>query len=133
MDVMRQSPLLSFKSSAFPTIPGEDAQTNPGIYGKALAEWLGGQLRARGLSAGAVIAEDFGWCIPIEGLSQPVYVVCASGDAADAWQVFSFVEPGLFARLFGRDDGQTALQNVFGVLHESLTAAAEIRELREET
>jgi hypothetical protein len=129
---MQQSPLLSFKSSAFPVIPGEDAQTNPGIHGKALAEWLGDQLRARGFAAGAVFAEDFGWCVPVASLAQPVYVACASGEATDAWQVFSFVEPGLWARLVGRDDGRASLERVFNALQDALTAAVEIRELRVE-
>ena len=48
---MKQSPLLEFESSAFTVIPGEDESTNPGIYGKALAEWLADQLRAAGLPA----------------------------------------------------------------------------------
>jgi hypothetical protein len=42
---MKQTPLLEFESSAFPVIPGEDDETNPGIYGKALAQWLAEQLR----------------------------------------------------------------------------------------
>ena len=130
---MPQSSLLSFKTSAFPALPGEDEQTNPGIYGKALAEWLGGRLRAGGFSTGDVFAEDFGWCVPIESLPHPVYVACASGDVADAWQVFCFVEPGLVTRLLGRDDGSASLKRVFDTLRASLSAATEIGDLREET
>jgi hypothetical protein len=89
-------------------------------------------LRALGFTAGDVIAEDFGWCVPVESLPQPVYVACASGSAIDAWQVFCFAEPGLRARLLGRADGQAALQTVFDALHASLAAAVGIRELREE-
>lgn len=29
-----------FESDAFPPVPGEDDETNPGIYGRALAAWL---------------------------------------------------------------------------------------------
>jgi hypothetical protein len=127
-----QSPLLTFKSSAFPAVPGEDEQTNPGIYGRALAEWLANQLRSGGLTAGEVFAEDFGWCVPIEALPHPAYVVCASGEVPDDWLVFSFVEPGIFARLVRRDDGRAVLDTVFPVLRAALTVATEIRELREE-
>jgi hypothetical protein len=63
---MKQSPLLEFESSAFAVLPNEDNETNPGIYGKALAQWLANQLRAAGVPAGEVIAEDFGWCVPVE-------------------------------------------------------------------
>jgi hypothetical protein len=55
---MTQSPLLEFESSAFAVVPGEDEKTNPGIYGKALAQWLAEQLRAAGFSVEDVIAED---------------------------------------------------------------------------
>jgi hypothetical protein len=63
---MKQSPLPEFESSAFAVLPNEDNETNPGIYGKALAQWLANQLRAAGVPAGEVIAEDFGWCVPVE-------------------------------------------------------------------
>ena len=52
LGVMTQSPLLEFESSAFLVAPGEDEETNPGIYGKALAQWLAEQLRAAGFSVG---------------------------------------------------------------------------------
>ena len=129
---MPQSPLLTFKSSAFQAIPGEDEKTNPGIYGNALAQWLAGQLRARGFATGEVFAEDFGWCVPIESLPQPVYVACASGESAEAWQVFSFAEPGLLARLLGRDESRRSLEGVFDAIKACLTGAADVRELREE-
>lgn len=52
---MNRGPLLSFESSAFPVTPGEDEETNPGIYGRELASWISEQLRAVGLHAGSVI------------------------------------------------------------------------------
>ncbi|MGZ5272384.1 MAG: hypothetical protein ACXWC6_17365, partial [Ramlibacter sp.] len=75
---MKQSPLLEFKSDAFTVAPGEDEATNPGVFGKSLAEWLSGELRAGGLAAGEVIAEDFGWCVPIESKPHALYVACAN-------------------------------------------------------
>jgi hypothetical protein len=130
---MPQSPLLTFRSSAFEAIPGEDEETNPGIFGKALAQWLAGQLGARGFTTGQVFAEDFGWCVPIESLAQPVYVACSSGESSDAWQVFTFAEPGLLTRLLGRDESQRSLTGVFDALKDCLTATVDVRELREES
>ena len=60
---MRQSPLLEFESSAFEVAPGEDEETNPGIFGKALAAWLAEQLSSAGYTTREIIAEDFGWAI----------------------------------------------------------------------
>ena len=45
---MEKSPAVSFTSSQFPVEPNEDEDTNPGIYGRALACWLAEQLAARG-------------------------------------------------------------------------------------
>jgi hypothetical protein len=130
---MRQSPLLVFKSSAFPPSPGEDERTNPGIFGRALAQWIAERLRARGLAPGEVFAEDFGWCVPVAGESSTVYVACAgSGEPDDEWRVFAFVEQKLLARLMGRAAGAAPLDRVYAALKDALSTAAEIRELTEE-
>jgi len=71
---MAQSALLEFESAAFAVVPGEDKETNPGIYGKALAQWLAEQLRAAGLSAGEIIPEDFGWCVPVASKPHSLHV-----------------------------------------------------------
>ena len=55
-----QSARLLFDSNAFPVEPAEADQTNPGIVGPALVERVGERLRAQGLPAEAVIAEDLG-------------------------------------------------------------------------
>ena len=73
---MRQSPLLQFESTAFVDAPGTDEETNPGIFGKALADWLSRQLEAQGSKPGDVIAEDFGWCVPLESNPHKLYVAC---------------------------------------------------------
>ena len=127
---MRQSPLLTFKSSAFPVQPGEDERTNPGVFGSALARWLADRLRERGLAPAEVFAEDFGWCVPVARDPYTVYVACAgSGEPDDEWRVFAFVEPGLLTRLMGRDTSAVALEQVFVALEECLSTADEIREL----
>ncbi len=131
---MKQSALLEFESSAFAVAPGEDEQTNPGIYGKALAQWLAGQLRVRGLPAGDVIPEDFGWCIPVESKPYSLYVACASADEKpNYWRVFTFAEGGAMARLFGKDKSAEALSSLFATVKQSLEAAPAVRGLQEES
>ena len=129
---MQQSPLLTFTSSAFPVVPGEDEQTNPGIYGKALARWLSDQLRARGIAAGEVFAEDFGWCVGVSSGEQGVHVVCTNGETSDGWRVFCFVERGFFAKILGRPDATQALEQVFAAVKECLTTAPEVADVVEE-
>ena len=130
-----KSALLLFESNAFPVQPGEDDQTNPGIFGRALAEWVGARLRAQGLPAEAVIAEDFGWCVPVRLPPHAVYVACANGEedpASSRWQLFVFAEGGLLRRLFGTDTRREAMDRVFAAVRQALESAPEIRNLIEE-
>jgi hypothetical protein len=129
---MQPSPILTFSSTAFAVTPGEDAETNPGIYGKALAQWLSKQLGARGIAAGEAFPEDFGWCVGVKSGDRGVHVVCSSGETDDTWRVFCFVERGFFERLRGRPDATEALEHVFDVVKDCLSAAPEVREVVEE-
>ena len=130
---MKQTPLLIFESSAFAVQLGEDSETNPGIYGKALAEWLAARLREAGVPAGAVIAEDFGWCVPVESTPHALYVACASTEeGSNHWQVFAFAEGGMVARLLGKDRSSESLASLFASVKRCLESASEVVNLREE-
>jgi len=130
---MKQSALLEFESSAFVVIPGEDEETNPGVFGKSLAQWIAEQLAARGFSVGEVIAEDFGWCVPLESKSPRLFVACASAeDKPNQWRVFAFAEGGVLARLFGKDKSAESLASLFSALKQTLQSAPSIKGLREE-
>ena len=130
---MKETPVLEFESSAFAMIPGEDVETNPGIYGKALALWLAEQLCAAGFSPGEVIAEDFGWCVPVKSDRHSLYVACAStGEKAQQWRVFGFAEGGVMARLSGKDRRAESLAALYAAVRQCLESAPSVRELREE-
>jgi hypothetical protein len=130
---MKQSPMLIFECADFAVMPGEDQETNPGVYGKALARWLAEQLHAAGFSAGAVVAEDFGWCIPVGARPHAVQVVCAAGgDTPYQWQVFAFAEGGILSRLLGKDRSAASLDEVFAAVRRCLESAPSVRGLREE-
>lgn len=129
---MKQSPLLIFKSHRFATTPGEDEQTNPGIFGEALAVWLSERLNEAGFPTDEVFAEDFGWCIPVRRQSRTVYVACASTDeTAETWQVFAFADGGLLARLFRKKEVDP-VASVVAAIRKCLQSEPSIRELREE-
>lgn len=128
---MKQSPLLEFESSVFAAFSGEDEETNQGIYGKALAEWLARELRAADVPAGDVIAEDFGWCVPVDAGPHSLYVACASADTPDRWQVFVFAEGGVMARLLGRDTSAESVASLFAAVRRCLESEPGVRGLRE--
>jgi hypothetical protein len=130
---MKQSALLEFESSAFADELGEDRHTNPGVFGKALAQWLAQQLRAKGLGVGEVIAEDFGWCVPVESIPH-LYVACASADdEMNRWRVFVFAEEGLMDRLLGRGQSTQSVASLCARLKEVLQSAQNVQGLREES
>jgi hypothetical protein len=130
---MKQSPLLEFASSEFAITPGEDSETNPGIYGKALANWLSQQLRSKGVPAGEAFAEDFGWCVSVESSPHSLYVACANApDIPDGWRVFVFAEGGILARLLGRDRSAEAVQNLYRTTKDCLEQAPGARDIRED-
>jgi hypothetical protein len=129
---MKQSPLIEFKSGAFVIAPGEDDATNPGIFGKSLAQWLSGELRARGVPAGDVIAEDFGWCIPVESKPHALYVACVSADdQLESWRVFTFAEGGLLGRVFGKDTREEDVMRIHDAVKTVLNARSDVRDLSE--
>ena len=98
---------VTFSSNHFKVEAGEHEKTNPGIYGKALAEWMAAQLRRRGVLVEEIVAEDFGRCVLVKRKPIMFWVGCASvDDNPTRWQMFIALERGLMARL-RRIDGTT--------------------------
>ena len=86
---------------------GEDQETNPGIYGRALAQWLAEKLPAFGWRVNGCIAEDFGRLVEVEDSKFRLFVACASGhDGVDSWQAFTFVEGGGLLGVFAGAEKQ---------------------------
>jgi hypothetical protein len=130
---MPQGPMLHFESSAFPIADDEDEETNPGIFGRSLAEWLAKQLEERGTRITGVIAEDFGWCVVVASGPHKLYVACSnSEDERTSWQVFAFAEGGLFRRLLGKDTSGEALNELHLKMRDILFSSSAIKALREE-
>ena len=106
------------RTSAFEVEPGEDAQTNPGLYGRAFARFVAEGLRARGETVEAVIPEDFGWCVLLGEKPARRWVACVSRDGStEEWIAFAVVEQRILGRLFGRFDAgaeQAKLSSLLG-------------------
>jgi hypothetical protein len=64
----RTFPFIHVKSAKFPVLPGEeDELVNEGTYGKALAQYLEAQLKARSYEVAFIGCEDWGWWVEIRG------------------------------------------------------------------
>lgn len=128
-----KSPMLVFDCAAFAIVPGEDEETNEGIYGKSLAEWLAGKLRSAGISVGDVIAEDFGWCLRMDSEPHSLFVACSgNADEPDRWRVFVFAEGGLFARLTGADTRAESVATLFTAVRQCIESAPAVHGITEE-
>ena len=129
---MDSSPHLIFKSDAFTPIPGEDEETNPGIFGKALVEWLAQTLTARGYTIDRTLPEDFGRLIQVKEPSCRLYVAASSTDeTATEWRVFSFAEAGLLVRLKSKGaERAEKVHALFEELRAILSLESRIQDLR---
>jgi hypothetical protein len=76
---------LEFKSKQFEVVPGEDEQTNPGIYGIRLAEFITKHLNTSSYEA-ENIAEDWGRCVILKHPDFESFVGCSSY-GEDAWLI----------------------------------------------
>lgn len=72
----------AFRSKQFRIQHAEDEATNPGCFGKSLAEWLSGELDAVGYAT-EVLAEDWGWCVMCERGDYLLWVGCGNMVAED--------------------------------------------------
>jgi hypothetical protein len=92
---------VTFKSDFFKPIEGEDKETNPGCYGKALATWVAEKLRTRGVPVEDVLAEDWGWLVMVSRNPFLLWLGCGNVDGSPGeWRVFVEAEPSVIQRLF---------------------------------
>lgn len=129
-----------FTSDLFAIEPGEDEETNPGMYGKQLAAWVRRKLLEAGYSPEDVIPEDFGWLVLCSRDPYSLGVVCVSfidyetaqpEDPPPAfdevkWCCGVFVEVPFFKRLFRKVDTADGVQKLGSQLHSILSSEPRI-------
>src|SRR2546423_5355663 len=74
---------VEFRSNKFPPYDGEQEQINPGLWGKRLAEYLVQKLSEKGIKTEEIIAEDWGWYVPVENEAFRLAVCCGHQDGDD--------------------------------------------------
>ncbi|MFZ6749922.1 hypothetical protein [Undibacterium sp. Ren11W] len=102
---MSTNPQITFKTDFFKPISGEDKETNPGRFGKALAQWLTEHLKLRGVAVEGVIPEDFGWVIMLSRKPFLLWLSCGNTDGSTTeWSIFPVAEVSTLQRLFNPAD-----------------------------
>ena len=131
---MTSNLIFTFRSRHFSISLGEEEETNPGIYGKALAHWLAENLKAQGLQSEQPFAEDFGWCIRVYQAPHSLYIACANiEESTDRWQITAWLEGGFWGRMWGNDQRQKKLTELIQIIRSCLTDADIIENIQEET
>lgn len=83
---------VEFRSSRFPPYEDGSDEVNPGVFGKRLAEFMKEGLARKGLKPNEIIAEDWGYIIPLENDRFNLWVGCANIDET-VDRFLCFIEP----------------------------------------
>ncbi len=124
---------IEFTSKMFPPVPGEEDETNPGIIGKGLAEWLASRLPSNGPAPEEVIPEDWGWLVVAHRKPFFLWIGCANiEEEPNRWRCFVVAEPSIVQRLFRRIQSRPHVEALHQRVMAILRAEKQIAEIREE-
>jgi hypothetical protein len=118
---------VTFRSKKFPAYEGEEAQVNPGLWGKRLAEYLVQRLAPLGIQADPINAEDWGWYIPIKNDGFTL-AVCCGHQYGEGDEFVCFTEPSrpIIKKLFKKIDATEQLTRLVEALEKVLSSDPEI-------
>ena len=118
---------VEFRSKKFPPYEGEQEQINPGLWGKRLAEYLVQKLAEKGIQTDPIIAEDWGWYIPIPNEGFRLAVCCGHQDGDDD-EFLCFTDPStpIIKKLFKKIDATPQLTRITTALEQILSSDPEI-------
>ena len=121
---------VEFRSAKFPPYDGEQEQINPGLWGKRLAEYLSEKLAARGIETEEMIAEDWGWYLPVRSDGFRVALCCGHQDGPDdEFLIFTDPSTPIVKKLFRKIDVTAQLTRVTDELREILSSDPEITDV----
>lgn len=121
---------FEFCSSNFPPYEGEEEQINPGLWGRRLAEYLVEKLEEKGIATEKMIAEDWGWYIPVQNEGFRLGLCCGHQNGDDD-EFLCFTDPGtpVVRKFFRKIDATPQLTRLTDAVHQILASDPEIREL----
>jgi len=131
---MTEAPFLThveFRSDLFPPYDGEDAETNPGRYGKRLAEFLVAAVRKAGIACKEPIAEDWGWQIKVENEAFAIWIGCGVYEEYENG-FLCFIEPTTptIRKLFKKIDTRGPVEAVRRAMDAALKGERGVKDMR---
>lgn len=122
---------VEFRSSKFAPQDGEDQAVNPGRFGRGLAEYLRARLAEQGVETGDVVAEDWGYVIPVKHEAFKLWIGCGNYEEyPDGF--LCFIEPSKTSvrRFLRRIDTTADVTRVAEALDRILGSDAAIQAVR---
>jgi hypothetical protein len=121
---------VGFRSSKFPPYEGEEQQINPGLWGRRLAEYLVQKLAERGIETDGMVAEDWGWYVPLRNEGFRLALCCGHQDGGDD-EFLCFTDPArpVVRKFFRKIDATPQLTRLTKALREILDSDPEIRDV----
>ena len=121
---------VAFRSSKFPPYEGEEEQINPGLWGKRLAEYLIQKLAERGIETEEMVAEDWGWYVPVRNEGFRLALCCGHQNGDDD-EFLCFTNPStpVVKKFFKKIDATPQLTRLIEALQQILATDPEIREV----
>jgi len=121
---------VEFRSSKFPAYEGEEEQINPGLWGKRLAEYLVIKLAEKGIATDEIIAEDWGWYVPVRNEAFRLALCCGHQNGDDD-EFLCFTDPStpVVKKLFRKIDATAQLSRLTEALAQILASDPDIRDI----
>jgi hypothetical protein len=114
---------VAFRSKNFPPYGGEEEQINPGLWGKRLAEYLVDKLKLHGIETEEIIAEDWGWYIPVSNEGFRLAICCGHQNGDDD-EFLCFIDPAtpIIRKFFKKIDATHELMRVVTAMDNILSS-----------
>ena len=121
---------VEFRSVKFPPYDGEEEQINPGLWGKRLAEYLVQKLGEKGITTEEMVAEDWGWYVPVRNEGFRLALCCGHQNGDDD-EFLCFTDPStpIVRKFFKRIDITVQLTQLTEALQQILASDPEIRDV----
>ncbi len=124
-------------------IPGEDQETNPMRFGKAVAEWISEELRSNGFS-GEVSPEDWGWRVECTDEPCAIWIGCGNVEECDTqgnfkepdlnnltWQCFVEADKPFLKSILKKIDPSNEINRISSLINALLIRSSHIEVLGE--
>lgn len=122
---------VEFRSNKFPPYDGEEEDINPGLWGKRLAEYFVLHLPKYGIETEGIIAEDWGWYIPICSEDYTL-AICCGHQYGDDDEFLCFTDPRepVVRKLLTRIDVSESLMRLTEAMKDILIIDEDIRDIQ---